>query len=75
MQVALDFSNLEAVLQGLLADPQRMQTIADTAYGAAMPWCDYNLIMLLLWLLASMSRTHNRINLLLQRGHSPGDLS
>ena len=30
----MDFSNLEAVLQGLLADPQRMQRIADAAYGA-----------------------------------------
>ena len=32
----MDFSNLEAVLQGLLADPQRMQTIADAAYGAGV---------------------------------------
>jgi hypothetical protein len=33
-QVAMDFSNLEAVLQGLLANAQRMQRIADAAYGA-----------------------------------------
>ena len=31
----MDFSNLEAVLQGLLADAQRMQRIADAAYGTS----------------------------------------
>jgi hypothetical protein len=32
----MDFSNLEAVLQGLLADAQRMQRIADAAYGVKL---------------------------------------
>ncbi len=29
----MDFSDLEATLKGLLAEPKRMQKLADTAYG------------------------------------------
>ncbi len=29
----MDFSDLEATLKGLLADPARMQRLADAAYG------------------------------------------
>ena len=29
----MDFSDLEAVVKGLLADPPRMQTLADGAYN------------------------------------------